>query len=151
MRHLRSILLTLVLTPVIYVGTGYGLVRAAGIGHLDLGAGLAAFTALAVAGALYAVLVLVRLSPAGLVIGGLTLLGAGLWAFFGTGSFLDAMPSSLLGQRGVMLAAAPVATVLGLPLLATVGSPRRWRESALEYALPAYAIPEADTLVQSGF
>ncbi|MGE5830390.1 MAG: hypothetical protein ACM30G_18790 [Micromonosporaceae bacterium] len=151
MRHLRSILLTLVLTPVIYISVGYGLVRAAGVGHLDLGAGLAAVTALVLAGALYAVLVLVRLSPAGLVLGGLALLGAGLWAFFGTGSFLGTMPSSVLGQGGVMLAAAPVAAVLGVPLLATVGSPRRWRESAIEYALPAYAIPEADTLVQSGF
>lgn len=152
MRHLQSILLTLVLTPVIYIATGYGLVRSAEVGtrSLDLGTGVAALGAFVVAGALYAVLMLVRFSPAGLVLGGLMLLGASVWAFFGTRSFLDIMPSSLLGQRGVMLAAAATAAVLAVPLLATVASPRRWRRDA-EPGEYLYGSPEADTLVQPGF
>jgi hypothetical protein len=151
MRHLLSLALALVLIPLIYIATGYGLVRSAkvGAGSLDLGTGVAAVAAFAVAGSLYAVLMLARLSPAGLVLGGLALLGASVWAFFGTRSFLDTMPSSLLGQRGVMLAAAGSGAVLAVPLLATVASPRRWRRGDEPGGYP-YGSTE-DTLVQPRF
>jgi hypothetical protein len=143
MRHLLSSILSLVLTPVIYISTGYGLVRSA-----DTGTGLAALIAFTVAGALYALLVLARFSPVGLVLGGVLLLGASLWALFGRRSFVDTMPSSVFGQHGVMLAAAATAAVLAVPLLFTVASPRRWRQDTEP---TAYGFASDDTFVHRGF
>jgi hypothetical protein len=81
------------------------------------------------AGAVYALLLLARLSPIGLVVLGLLFVAITMWAFFGSSNFLDTMPTDILGVRFAGVAAAgPFSLILAVPLLATIFSPRRWRK-----------------------
>ena len=132
MRHLGSLVLCLIVTPLVYLLTGIAggkfveaQINSTGTRH---------FTALVItllaalaAGGLYGLLVLLRLSPVGTVIAGLGFLGITFWAMFDRTGFLSAMPSSVLGVRGAAGAAGPVTALLAVPLLLTVFSPRRWR------------------------
>src|SRR5947209_18537814 len=97
MRHLGSIILALILAPVSYVllalgeaKFGVGLVGfAVRSSSAALGTLVVAMLVLLVAGLLYALLLLLRLSPVGLVLAGLLLLGAQLWATFDLHGFTD--------------------------------------------------------------
>jgi hypothetical protein len=130
MRHLGSLILSIIIAPVIWGLTGIGLVEyEARLGGGGLGAdwfvGLAALVG---AGLLVAVLLLLRISPLGTVIAGLAFVGATLWAGFNPTSFVDMMPHALFGRPEAWLAPANGAgLVIGVPLLLTLFSPRRWR------------------------
>jgi hypothetical protein len=138
MRHLFSMVLSLLFAALIYVLIGIGSVKVtAGLSQLDDAKArgytnlAVAVAALAIAGALYAVLVLARLSPLGTVLAGLALAGVAIWAWFAAGSFTDIVPSNIVGVRGAGRAGAGTTTlVLAIPLLLTLFSPRRWRRRA---------------------
>jgi hypothetical protein len=135
MRHLGSIILSLFLAPAIYVLVGVGTVfwtksgdQISGVDYQKLGIAAGALVA---AGALYAVLLLVRLSPLGPALAGLLLAGVAAWAKLATETFTDWMPRSILDQNFAgHVPAGPVAVVLGVGLIATLCSPRGWRKSA---------------------
>ncbi|HEY6594180.1 MAG TPA: hypothetical protein VI011_08725 [Asanoa sp.] len=130
MRHLGSLILSIILAPVIWGLTGIGLVEyEARLGGGRLGAdwfvGLAALVG---AGLLVAVLLLLRISPLGTVIAGLAFVGATLWAGLSPISFADTMPHALFGRADAWeVPANGVGIVIGVPLLLTLFSPRRWR------------------------
>ena len=160
MRHLGSLVLSLVLAPIIWVLTGYGMgefgrvfVRFGGGFRAELLAGLAA---LVVAGILVAVLLLPRLSPVGPMLVGLGFVAASLWAAADLPSFADVANYEIFGQPGATLnPASSVGLVVGVPLLLTALSPRRWRRherpapvypgAAPGYANPAAPYPGAGT------
>jgi hypothetical protein len=151
MRHLGSIVLSMLLVPIVYVLTGIGLVDwsvAESGSSLNYGRLAVALMALLVAGLAYATLVLARLSPLGLILAGLALFGVSLWETFANDSFVHTMPRSILGvDQAGWAVAGPVGALLALPLVATVISPRRWRRWANPPAAvaptPAYAPPPA--------
>lgn len=134
MRHLLSIVLSLVLAPLIYIAAGFS---AAKLGDATAGtsvdwaaAGLGVTGGL-LAGGLYAVLAMARLSPFGPVLAGLGYLGVTLWAVLDKAGFAGALPASLLGEEGVLQRPVGAGTLLlTVPLLLTVFSPRRWRRRA---------------------
>jgi hypothetical protein len=144
MRHLGSIVLSLLLAPVIYALTGIGMVKMAeihgtgsGIHWVAAGTGLAAMLG---AGLLYTLLVLPRLSPLGPVLAGLAYLGAAGWYQIARSSFTRTVHEDLLRVHGAAWAPASAVTVLlAVPLLATIASPRRWRR----WADPPAAVPAA--------
>ncbi|MDI1460472.1 hypothetical protein QEZ54_05780 [Catellatospora sp. KI3] len=133
-RHLGSLLLTLIFAPAIFLLTGTGLsafnttMAAGGAADAFLDAA-AALGALLLAGILYAVLLLVRLSPVGPSLGGLAFLGTSAWAladgrsYQDTFALIDIHLAGAVGQTGL-------GVLLGVPLLATITSPRRWRRVA---------------------
>ena len=117
---------------------------------LDIEKGVALGTALLglayalAAGGLYAVLVMARLSPFGPVVAGLLYLGVSSWAALAPGNFHQTLPDTFLGNGFVLvLPAGWGTTVLAVPLLITVFSPRRWRSTVAPapvgyQAAPAY-------------
>ena len=132
MRHLGSIVLSLLLGPIVYVLTGVGLVRLAGTERdwyqVDRPPVLIGLGALAAAGILYAVLVFARLSPLGPFLVGLGFLGLTTWGLFDGASLTDLLPESIVGVSGSTGEPAyAVALLLAVPLLATIVIPRRWR------------------------
>jgi hypothetical protein len=161
MRHILSVLVALVLTPIVYIVAGISAVwftQAASGANTDMHKALLGFAAALIAGGLYAVLVLARLSPVGTVLAGLLLVGVGAWVVIDQSGFTSAVPATLLGVTDSLHAAAPFATsLLAAPLLITVFSPRRWQPGAgpsaagddgtpasapsPESAAPTYAIP----------
>jgi hypothetical protein len=145
MRHLLSLLLGLVLAPIVYVCAGFSaawFAQAATQGDTDIVKALLGLAAALVAGALYAVLVMARLSPVGPVLAGLLYLGVGGWAIADQRGFDGAVPGTLLAVNGVLHAAVPFGTsLLAVPLLATIFSPRRWRRTAHPVATSVDAGP----------
>jgi hypothetical protein len=138
MRHLGSIVLSLILAPAAYLLAGIGVVEAVGNAsvapHPDYAKVTLGVLAIGTAGLLYALLVLTRISPIGPVLAGLLYLTASVWALYSYTSLGRLLPDSVLGVHAA--ADAPlngVALVLAVPLLLTVLSPRRWRR----YAQPA--------------
>jgi hypothetical protein len=130
MRHLGSVLLSMALAPIIWVGAGMGLSKfSEGVtGDSDYLAAFVGLIALGLAGLGYAALLLTRLSPVGPVLTGLAFFGATMWLLFGRSSFTSTMPDGVLGVAGAgHIPAAGLAALLAVPLLATVVSPRRWR------------------------
>jgi hypothetical protein len=132
MRHLGSLVLSLIAGALIYVLLGVTFVKwgeALGeSGGSKYGDFAISIGAVLVAGGLYALLVLARLSPLGLVLLGLLYYVVAFWVFFSPSSFTDLMPHSIAGVDGAGLAAAgPDLLLVGTPLLATIFSPRRWR------------------------
>jgi hypothetical protein len=140
MRHLLSVVLALVLTPLIYVSAGYSAVKfeeANATGTIAVAPAALGLIAAFVAGGLYALLVMARLSPLGPVLGGLAYLGVTLWALFDLTGFHSAVPGDLFGVKGLLHVPVGFGTaMLAVPLLVTVFSPRRWRRSVT---------PEAET------
>jgi hypothetical protein len=133
MRHLLSVLLALILAPIVYICAGFSaawFAEATAQGDTDVAKGMLGLGAAVVGGALYAVLVLARLSPMGPVLAGLVYLGAGAWAVTQQNSFQNVVPANLFGVANVLHAAVPFGTsLLAVPLLITVFSPRRWRRT----------------------
>ncbi|ASW53711.1 hypothetical protein [Plantactinospora sp. KBS50] len=132
MRHVNSVLLSLILAPSIWALSGYGLqtygpVGTGPDGRIPLDR-LVALGALLGAATLFAVLLLARLSPLGPALTGLTYLGAtGLVAGY------PALARHAVGRLPLgfgpelLRPAGGLAVLLGLPLLATAFSGRRWR------------------------
>jgi hypothetical protein len=146
MRHLVSVILSLVLAPLIYVAAGYAAVKLEIATHtttIDWSAGGIGLTAALLAGGLYALLVMVRLSPVGPVLAGLAYLGITLWSMLDKAGFADAMPKRFLGEDRVLTAPVGAGTLLlTVPLLVTVFSPRRWRRTdavGAVYEAPSYS------------
>ena len=152
MRHLLSIVLSLVLAPVIYGGVGYAAVKFAASGPSEPTTSqvLLGLLGVVVAGGLYAPLMLARISPVGPALAGLAFLGVTLWALFDRDGFVDLMPASMLGARGALwVPAGAVSGMLAVPLLLTMASPRRWRRTEIAgptgyaaYTPPIYTPPE---------
>jgi hypothetical protein len=149
MRHLWSLLLALVLTPLIYVAAGVSAVRLSDARGFGMAAGVGLAAAL-VAGGLYAVLVMLRLSPVGPVVAGLTYLGVTIWALVDLSGFQGFLPPDLFGQKGVLHRPVGMGTaLLAGPLLLTVFSASRWRGS-VDPAAPIFdAAPTYPTTVPS--
>jgi hypothetical protein len=132
MRHLGSLLLSVILAPVIWLLTGYGLseyLTDRGRGddlRWELAFGGAALLA---AGVCYALLILPRLSPVGPVLAGLAFLGMVVWSTLDPyGSYLNTGLDEILGIANPLpYPAEGFAALLAVPLLATIFSPRRWR------------------------
>jgi hypothetical protein len=145
MRHLGSLVLTIIMAPAIWVLTGIGVTRFAeakaasdGFG-IDLAVGLAAFLA---AGTCYAVLVLPRLSPLGPVLGGLGFLGMVVWRVADVQSFDRVVPEDFLNiSLALRNPAEGYAALLAVPLLILLFSGRRWRKHEYAPAATDYAEP----------
>lgn len=131
MRHLGSLFLAALLTPAVYLAAGVGLTHFAEVTGDNPDStklsGLVALGAVLAGGLLYALLTLPRLSPIGPMLAGLALLAVGALALLRPAQFQIAMPHSVLGMNKVPHAAGPVAVLLGVPLLLTMFSGRRWR------------------------
>ena len=135
MRHLGSIVLSLILAPVIYLLAGVGLAEALAnssvaphVDRLKLTLGILALIS---AGLLYCLLVLTRVSPLGPVLASLLYFTASVWALFDYPSLGRLLPDSVLGVHGAAdLPLNGVSLVLAVPLLLTSVSPRRWRRYA---------------------
>jgi hypothetical protein len=146
MRHLLSVVLSIILAPLTYIAAGLAAVKldAAHITSTDINWSAAAIGIGAglVAGALYAVLVMARLSPLGPVLAGVVYLGATIWAFLNPASFAKALDFGLFGVKHVLLQPVGAGTlVLAVPLFATVFSRRRWA-GPVEPGLPYDAAPD---------
>lgn len=132
MRHLGSIVLSLILAPVAYLLAGIGVVEAVDNAslaehpnYLKVTIGILAIGA---AGLLYSLLVLSRLSPLGPVLAGLLYLTATVWALFSYDSLGKLLPDSVLGvHRAADAPLNGLALLMAVPLLLTILSPRRWR------------------------
>jgi len=146
MRHLGSIALSLVLAAGVYVLVGIGSVRlseaviADSVKHDYTGRAIGVF-ALLVAGALYMLMVLPRISPLGPVLAALAYLGFEGWLLVPGVKVPSVLEHTLLGARGALVAPAiyGLPVLLAVPLLGTLLSPQRWRGGAR----PAPAVPFA--------
>jgi hypothetical protein len=128
MRHLVSVVLALILSPIILISAGLAAVRLGEGGTVPVVLGLLAAVG---GGALYAILVLVRLSPLGPALAGLSALGLTAWVEIRPEEFRVALPAGALGVNGQLnLPIGLLTAVLAVPLIATVFSPRRWRRTA---------------------
>jgi hypothetical protein len=144
MRHLGSIILSLVLAPTIYLLVGIGLIKTStpGIdGRTDPSALAVGFVTMVTAGLLYALLVQSRLSPLGPVLAAVVLLVVQVWVLFAKENFTSTFPKAVFGVEDAAMAPAEVgaALLLAVPLLVTVVSPRRWRRTAQPAAPAPYA------------
>jgi hypothetical protein len=131
MRHLLSAALALVLAPLIYVSAGFSAVKfgeANEVGRIEAAPAALGLLAALVAGGLYALLVMGRLSPVGPFLGGLLYLGVTLWRVFDYAGFARTFPDDLLGVESLMQVPAGFGTaLLAVPLLFTIVSAGRWR------------------------
>lgn len=134
MRHVLSLVLALILAPVVYLAAGVSAAKfdeSLSTGTLDLTAAGLGLLAAFVAGALYAVLVMTRLSPLGPALAGLLYLAVTVWATLDAERVQRLLPDAVIGIDGVLSLPIPAGTaLLSVPLLATVLSPRRWRRTA---------------------
>jgi hypothetical protein len=135
MRHIGSIVLSIICAPIIYILTGVGVVKFAtngsavdagqGTNWTDVGVGVGA---LVVAGVLLAILIMTPISPFGPVIAALLFIGAQLWSLFDQDGIVKFLGSSFFGVNGAQeVPLTGVAVLIAIPLLATIVSPRRWR------------------------
>jgi hypothetical protein len=148
MRHIGSIVLSIIFAPVIYILTGVGMVKFGS----NTGAVLAGQStdwtavgigtgALVVAGALWAVLTMVRISPLGPLLAGLMFIGMQVWALLDLTDLISTLGSSVMGVSHA--AEEPLngpALVMAISMLATIFSPRRWR-SKEQATMAASAYP----------
>ena len=131
MRHALSLVLGLVFAPLVYVAALISAARldaaVGGFGGVAVRDALIGLATAVVAGGLYAVLVMARLSPVGPILAGLLYLGATVWALVDAAAvsrlLRDAVPS--VPDGGALIPS--VTAFLAVPLLATIFSPRRWR------------------------
>jgi hypothetical protein len=143
-RHLGSIVLSLILAPVVYVLAGIGVVEAVENASVapqhDYLKTTLGILALGAAGLLYCLLVMTRISPIGPVLAALLYFAVSVWALFAFASLADLLPEPLFGIRRAAFAPLNgITLLLAVPLLVTIVSPRRWRRSAQ----PAAPVPAA--------
>jgi hypothetical protein len=146
MRHFLSVVLSIVLAPLIYVAAGLAAVKldsahinSSSINWTAAEIGLAAGV---IAGALYAVLVMARISPIGPLLAGLAYLGMTTWSFLNGTSFQNAFRYNIFGLHRVLIVPAGAGLLLlAIPLVATVFSRRRWA-AGMPSGLPYDAAPE---------
>src|SRR5262245_38181111 len=124
MRHLGSIVLCLLLGPIVYAFVGIGMVKLTEVPadwyKADPVPVLTCLAAFVMAGLLYAVLMMTRISPLGPVLAGLGYAGITAWALFGGGSIEDTLSYWISGSDEVLTRPAyGVALLLAVPLLAT--------------------------------
>jgi hypothetical protein len=160
MRHLWSLLLAVGLTPLIYAAAGVSAVRLADARELGASAGIGLGAGL-LAGGLYALLVMVRLSPVGPVVAGLAYLGVTIWALLDRDGFTSVIPANLFNEVGALHRPVGMGTaLLAAPLIITVFSAGRWRgtkapaigtyDAAPVYPAPPTAAPSyADAYVSA--
>ena len=142
MRHLGSFLLAVVLAPIVYLLTGVGLsafsqATTRGVAERPM-ASMLSIATLAVAGAVYAVLVMARLSPIGPALAGFFFLSMPAWPLVDPTSYADALNTvdarfKILGVEilGIdLVGRSGVGVLLAIPLIATLASPRRWSRYA---------------------
>jgi hypothetical protein len=145
MRHIVSIVLSMIFAPIIYILTGVGMVKfaenggtvASGQSNNWTDVGVAAGS-IVVAGALWAVLTMVRMSPLGPLIAGLVLIGAEIWGLQSPADLVKLFGTSVMGVSGA--AEAPLngpALLMAIPMLATIFSARRWRGKDKLVATPS--------------
>jgi hypothetical protein len=131
MRHLLSAALALVLTPLIYISAGFSAIKfgeANELGRLEAAPAALGLVAALLAGGLYALLVMGRLSPVGPFLAGLLYLGVTLWRVFDYAGFAGRFPGDLFGVDNLLLIPAGFGTaLLAVPLLFTIASANRWR------------------------
>lgn len=129
LRHIRSILYSLVLAPAAWVLTAVGLTGDLTARGRD-GFAVENFTGLLLlllAGAAYGILVLGPFSPAGPLLAGLVYLAISAWALTSPAAYADVWPPAVakdgfdLSRPGYGLAA-----ILAVPLICTALSARRW-------------------------
>jgi len=147
MRHLGSLVLSIVLAPIIWALTGYGIGEVSR--HVAVFGGEFTFRlaggiiALVGAALMLAVLLLLRLSPVGPLVVGLTYIGVSFWALSDLASFSDALNYEVFGQGAATLnPATGIGLIVGVLLVLTALSPRRWRRhdrpAALYAGAPGY-------------
>jgi hypothetical protein len=142
MRHLGSFLLAIVLAPIVYLLTGVGLsafgqATSRGVEERPMATVLSVAT-LAVAGGVYAVLVMARLSPIGPALAGFMFLATPAWPLLDPTSYVNALNTldarfKILGVEilGIdLVGRSGVGVLLAIPLIATLASPRRWSRYA---------------------
>jgi len=150
MRHLGSFLLAGVLAPIVYLLTGVGLsafgqAAQRGVDERPLATVLALAT-LVVGGIVYAVLVMVRLSPVGPALAGFFFLGMPAWPLIDQDSYSRLLQDigtrfELLGVQIVgidLVGSSGLGVLLAVPLIATLASPRRWSRYDTRPAQVAY-------------
>jgi hypothetical protein len=129
LRHIRSILYSLVLAPAAWVLTAVGLTGDLTARGRD-GFAVENFTGLLLlmlAGAAYGILVLGPFSPAGPLLAGVVYLLISAWALMSPAAYADVWPPAVakdgfdLSRPGYGLAA-----ILAVPLICTALSARRW-------------------------
>ncbi|MCU7725374.1 hypothetical protein ODJ79_16735 [Actinoplanes sp. KI2] len=156
MRHIRSILYSLVLAPAAWVLTAVGLTGDLTARGRD-GFAVENFTGLLLlllAGAAYGILVLGPFSPAGPLLAGVVYLALSAWALTAPSAYADIWPPAVvkegfdLSRPGYGLAA-----ILAVPLICTALSARRWAKyeppvlpligpiGRAHGAAPAYGMP----------
>ncbi|MEV0727801.1 hypothetical protein [Polymorphospora sp. NPDC050346] len=128
MRHIGSLALALLVTPLTWVLTAIGLTAYARAGADPGPEVFLGLLALLGAGGLLALLLLPRSSPAGPILAGLLLLAMTAWATADLPALRRVLPDDLFGlDLALASPAGGLAAVLAVPLLATGLSPRRWR------------------------
>lgn len=139
MRHLGSLLVAAVFAPAIFLLTGTGLSSFSSALNdnkaVDPLGSLAAVGALLLAGVLYGILLLVRLSPVGPGSAGLAAWGMSLWALFDIEGY-RALFATLNVHMGGAVGEWGLGILLGTPLLATLFSGRRWPSTEPVQFLP---------------
>jgi cell division septation protein DedD len=149
MRHTMSLLLSIILAPLVYISAGVATVKvdaANAASSYDWASAALGVCAGLLAGAMYAILVMARLSPFGPVLAGLGYTGLTLWAVLDRSGFASAFGVDLFGSNHTLIAPVGAGTLLlAVPLLFTIFSPRRWRRSAspVQYATVAPAAQPA--------
>ncbi|MFI7541755.1 hypothetical protein [Actinoplanes sp. NPDC049599] len=130
MRHLRSVLYSLVLAPAVWILCGVGFDqdltgRARDNGGIE---SLSGVLLLLLAGAAYAILLFSPISPAGPLLAGLAFAGVGAWARIAPDSYAGVWPANV-AEDGFDLSTPGygLAVLLAVPLLCVALSARRWR------------------------
>ncbi|MQA26660.1 MAG: hypothetical protein GEU94_14615 [Micromonosporaceae bacterium] len=142
MRHLFSILASLIIAPVTWLLVGFGqakLVKASADSEgFTLGDASVPLALLAGAGLVYGLIAVTRISPLGAVLGALFFAGGQLAYAWRPMKFTDVLPQKVFGETGVLTlpASTGVAAILGGALLLSLFSVGRWRR------WPRYDEPE---------
>lgn len=145
MRHLGSLVLSLALAPAIVLlgasayarilDAGHGGPNSTGQQHLTASMVWTGVAAAIAAGILYAVLLLIRLSPIGTATAGALMIMFGGCGVFRWQVLAHVLPATILGvHRPIIGVFTPFAIVLGAPLLLTAAVPSRWRRDESDWA-----------------
>lgn len=149
MRHLGSIVLAIIFAPLIYVLAGVGEVKfvlGTATDSTDWNAVGIGIGALVVAGGLYSVLVMARISPLGPFIAAALFVAAELWSVFDQAGLVKLFGTSVLGVHNAQEAPLTgIALFMAVPLIITIVSPRRWHSNEKAVVVPADAAPAYST------